>query len=63
MDKFMGKKFPYFYFKIHLVIQCVASSINTFAKGCKIIYKQVAFQSNTNYPLVESTGYIKFEGM
>ena len=24
---------------------------------------QVAFQSNANHPLVESTGYIKFEGM
>ena len=25
--------------------------------------KQVAFQSNTNHPLAESMGYIKFEGM
>ena len=24
--------------------------------------KQVAFQSNANHPLAESTGYIKFEG-
>ena len=25
--------------------------------------KQVAFQSNANRPLAESTGYIKFDGM
>ena len=25
--------------------------------------KQVAFQSNANHPLVDSTDYIKFEGM
>ena len=25
--------------------------------------KQVAFQSNANHPLAESTGYMKFEGM
>ena len=25
--------------------------------------KQVAFQSNANHPLAESTDYIKFEGM
>ena len=26
-------------------------------------FKQVAFQSNANHPLAESTDYIKFEGM
>ena len=29
----------------------------------EINFEQVAFQSNANYPLAESTGYIKFEGM
>ena len=29
----------------------------------KNIFQQVAFQSNANHPLVESTDYIKFEEM
>ena len=31
----------------------------SFENSCE----QVAFQSNANHPLAESTGYIKFEGM